>query len=142
MDSKELIDNFEFLDDWEDKYRYIIDLGNDIKSLDSKHKTEEYKVEGCTSQVWIVPELAQDADGEVVLNFEADSDASIVKGLIAILIVLANGKKAKEVIDMDIEGFFVKLGLDSHLSPSRRNGLRSMVERLKNLSKAATAKVA
>lgn len=126
MDIDELIDNFELLEDWEDKYRYIIDLGTKLEPLDEKFKTDEWKVRGCTSQVWLVPEMK---DG--IIHFYGDSDASIVKGIIAIVFIIYSNKSAQAIKEIAVENIFAKLGLEEHLSPSRRNGLVSMVEKIK-----------
>ena len=126
MEIGELIDNFELLDDWEDKYRYIIDLGSNLSPLDEKFKTDEWKVRGCQSQVWLVPEKK---DG--ILSFKGDSDAIIVKGLISVVLTIFNGKTPAEISALEIDDIFSRLGLEEHLSPSRRNGLVSMVEKIK-----------
>lgn len=126
MTVDDLIDNFSLLDDWEDKYRYIIDLGGRLAPLDEKYRTDEWKVRGCQSQVWLVPELR----GEK-LFFSGDSDAAIVKGLIFIVFTIYSDKSAAEIKEIEVEEIFAKLGLQEHLSPSRRNGLFSMVEKIK-----------
>lgn len=122
----DLIKNFEFLDDWEDKYRYIIELGEKLPPLEDKYKTGLYKVNGCTSQVWIVPELKNDK-----LIFKGDSDALIVRGLVAIVLMIFSNKSAKEIKEIEVENIFAKLGLQEHLSPSRRNGLFALVDKIK-----------
>lgn len=127
MNIDELVDNFGFLEDWEDRYAYLIDLGGDLPPMDDALKTEQSKVKGCMSQVWMI--LGWDADGR--LTFLADSDAQIVRGLIAVLRVLFQGRSAAEIADIDVEQTFKRLGLDQHLSPNRRNGFFSMVERVK-----------
>lgn len=126
MQIEDLIENFELLEDWEDKYRYIIDLGSNLAPLDEKFKTEEWKVRGCQSQVWLVPEKN---DGK--LSFKGDSDAVIVKGLISIVLTIFNNKTPSEIAVLEIDDVFSRLGLEEHLSPSRRNGLFSMVEKIK-----------
>ena len=126
MQVDELIENFEFFDCWEDKYRYIIELGENLPSLDEKSHTEEWKVRGCQSQVWLVPHKE---NGKVW--FEGDSDAVIVKGLIAIVLMIYNHKSTAEIKEVDVEDIFAKLSLQEHLSPSRRNGLISMTEKIK-----------
>lgn len=125
MDIDELIDNFELLEDWEDKYRYIIDLGSKLEPLDECFKTEDWKVRGCQSQVWLVPEKQ-----EGKIHFKGDSDAMIVKGLIAIVMMIYSDKSPAEIKDIAVEDIFAKLGLSEHLSPSRRNGLISMAEKI------------
>ncbi len=126
MNIDELIDNFEFLDGWEDKYRYIIDLGGKLEPLPENCKTEEWKVRGCQSQVWLLPEKK---DG--LLHFRGDSDAIIVKGLIAIVLMIYNDKSPSQIKSIAVDDIFAKLGLSEHLSPSRRNGLISMTEKIK-----------
>lgn len=126
MDIEELTENFELLEDWEDKYRYIIDLGSKLQPLDEKFKIEEWKVRGCQSQVWLVPSKQ---DGK--LHFSGDSDAMIVKGLIAIVMMIYSDKSPVEIKSIAVDDIFAKLGLSEHLSPSRRNGLISMTEKIK-----------
>jgi len=126
---EELSENFELFDDWEDRYRYIIDLGKKLPTLPDEYKTDATKVRGCMSQVWLVP--GHSADAEDKFAFAADSDAHIVKGLIAVLAILYSGKSSAEVASIDADAAFSQLGLDQHLSPSRRNGLGSMVERIR-----------
>ena len=128
MDINELIDNFEFLDTWEDKYRYIIELGEKLPPLDEKYHTEDWKVQGCQSQVWLVP--TKDDNGKI--SFVGDSDAMIVKGLIAIVLMIFNHKSPSEIKAVAVEDIFAKLKLEEHLSPSRRNGLLSMIAKIKN----------
>lgn len=126
MDINELIENFELLDDWEDKYRYIIDLGAGLPPLEDRFRTEEWKVRGCQSQVWLVPEKK---DGR--LFFKGDSDAAIVKGIISVVLTIFSGKTPEEILQVDIDSLFGRLGLQEHLSPSRRNGLGAMTEKIR-----------
>ncbi len=126
MNIDELIENFELLDDWEDKYRYIIDFGNGLEPLDEQFKTEEWKVRGCQSQVWLLPSRQGDK-----IHFRGDSDAVIVKGLIAIVLMIYSDKSPSEIKAVAVEDIFAKLGLGEHLSPSRRNGLIAMTEKIK-----------
>jgi len=136
MEFAELADNFELFDDWEDRYRYIIDLGRKLPPLPDDFKTEATKVRGCMSQVWMVP---GHPEGDLQkFAFAADSDAHIVKGLIAVLGVLFSGKSASVINGIDTESAFQQLGLDQHLSPTRRNGLVSMVQKIKSYASAAT----
>ena len=128
MDINELTENFEFLDGWEDKYRYIIELGEQLTPLPEKFKTEEWKVRGCQSQVWLVP--IKNDDGKI--DFMGDSDAMIVKGLIAIVLMIYSHKSPSEIKSVAVDDIFAKLGLSEHLSPSRRNGLISMTEKIKH----------
>ena len=130
----ELVENFELFDEWEDRYAYVIDLGKKLPVFPEAAQTDGHKVRGCMSQVWMVP--GRDPEQPDHLLFAADSDATIVKGLIAVLAVLYAGKTADEIDAIDAEGAFSRLGLDSHLSPSRRNGLFSMVERIRGFAKA------
>ena len=130
MDIDELVDNFALLDDWEDKYRYIIDLGSKLPPLDEKYKTDDWKVRGCQSQVWLVPEV-REINGEKILDFKGDSDAAIVKGIVAIILSIYSNKSAQMIKSVAVGDIFAKLGLEEHLSPSRRNGLASMHEKIK-----------
>lgn len=130
MDIKELIDNFAVFDDWEDRYRYLIDLGGRLPLMPDALKTESSRVKGCLSQVWMV--MGWDEEGKLYLL--ADSDAQIVRGLVAVLSVVFGGKTSEEIKNIDIDGIFKRLGLDQHLSPNRRNGFFSMVERVKSFT--------
>ena len=123
----ELKDEFELLGDWEERYRYVIDLGKDLSPLDDAEHTEANKVRGCASQVWLVTE--PQADGR--LKFRGDSDAHIVRGLIAILLRLYSGHSADEISAFDAKAAFEKLGLSGALSAQRSNGLASMVARIR-----------
>ena len=118
--------DFELLDDWEERYRYVIELGRLLPDLDERWRTPLYKVSGCASQVWIHPER----DGDV-LKFSGDSDALIVKGLIAIAFMIFSGKTPEQILAQDANAIFSKLGLKEHLTPQRSNGLVSMVARIK-----------
>ena len=130
MTVDELTENFALFDEWEDRYRYIIELGKTLPPMDDGLKTAETKVEGCTSQVWFVPLKSEDG----TFRFLGDSDAHIVRGLIAILFVMATGKTADELAAFDFEAHLADLGLDEHLSPSRTNGLYAMVKRLRSFA--------
>ena len=123
----ELKDEFDLLGDWEERYRYVIELGRDLAPLTDAERSEANKVRGCASQVWLVTE--PQADG--TLKFRGDSDAHIVRGLIALLLALYSGKRAQEVLAADALGLFQSLGLSEHLTPQRSNGVRSMVERIR-----------
>jgi cysteine desulfuration protein SufE len=133
----EINENFSLLDEWDDRYRYVIELGRGLAPLPESERTETNKVQGCASQVWLATHIGPDARDEPVLTFDADSDAHIVRGLIAILLALYDGKTAKNILAIDSLGVFEKLGMREHLTPQRSNGLRSMVERIR--SDAATA---
>lgn len=128
MEIAEIIDNMSFFDSWEDKYRYIIEIGESLPDLPPEFLTEEWKVKGCQSQVWLVPQ--KNADN--TLSFLGTSDAMIVKGLIGIVLSIYNNKTPSEIKSMDIDGIFASLGLREHLSPSRRNGLEAMIEKIKH----------
>lgn len=132
MTIEELIDNFSFLDGWEEKYQYVIDLGHKLEPLDEKFKTDDWKVKGCQSQVWLVPQIQND-----VFHFKGDSDAILVKGIISIVLLIYNDKTAAEIKNIDVTKIFVKLGLEENLTPSRRNGMLSMVEKIKQYAAAA-----
>ena len=137
---EELIDNFAFLDDWEDRFRYLIDLGRKLPPMDEALKTEDTKVRGCTSQVWIVDEVTPGTPPS--LHFQADSDAHIVKGLIAVLLSIYDGRSPEEILSVDIKGTIGELGFEQHLSPNRANGLFSMVERIRQLAAREAARCA
>ena len=126
MDIEELIENFSFFDSWEDKYQYVIDLGRNLEPLDNSLKTEDWKVKGCQSQVQLVPEYK----GKTI-HFIGDSDAILVKGIIAVVLLIYNDKTPQEIKNIDINKIFVKLGLEENLTPSRRNGMMSMVAKIK-----------
>lgn len=132
----DLVETFEFMDDWEDRYRYVIDLGKGLPPMEDGLKTAATKVEGCASQVWLVPEIDEGADGRR-LSFIGDSDAMIVRGLIAILRILFSGRSPQAILETDALGAFRQLGLDQHLSAQRSNGLRAMIERLRAFAAAA-----
>jgi len=135
MSFEELKENFALLDDWEDRYRYLIDLGRKLPAFPDALRTDANKVRGCMSQVWMVP--GHTAGDSARFAFAADSDAHIVKGLIAVLGTLFSGKSPEEIARVDTESAFAALGLDQHLSPSRRNGLVSMVEKIKGYASSA-----
>lgn len=126
----QVIDDFAFLDDWEDRYRHLIELGRQMLPLREDEMVEANKVSGCMSQVWFVSDKGEGGR----YHFRADSDALIVKGLIAVLLLAYSDKTADEIAEVDIDGIFKQLGLDQHLSPNRRNGFFSMVGRIKALS--------
>jgi cysteine desulfuration protein SufE len=138
----EIIENFELLDEWDDRYRYVIELGRTLPPLVDSAHTETNKVRGCASQVWLVTHVQPDGAGEPVLTFEGDSDAHIVRGLIAILFALYSGKSAKEILATDALEVFDRVRLRENLTPQRSNGLRSMVERMRLEAQAALAPVA
>jgi len=138
----EIIENFELLDEWDDRYRYVIELGRTLSPLsDAAHK-EVNKVRGCASQVWLVSHIKPDGGSGPLLSFEGDSDAHIVRGLIAILFALYSDKSARDILATDAIGVFDRMGLREHLTPQRSNGLRSMVERIRRDAQAALAAAA
>ncbi len=126
---EELVENFSLFTDWEERYRYLIDLGRSLPHMDDAHKVDENLVRGCTSRVWLLPNLEGD-----VLSFTADSDAHIVRGLVAILKTAYDGKTLKEIRETDIDGAFSDIGLDTHLSANRRSGFFAMVEKIKSIA--------
>lgn len=130
----EVVEEFSDFDDWMDKYQMLIDLGNDLETLDNKYKTEQNLIDGCQSRVWVQCDYA---DGKLV--FTADSDALIVKGIIALLIQVLSGHTPKEILDADLY-FIDKIGLRDHLSPTRSNGLLAMVKQIKAYALAYEAK--
>lgn len=125
----DIVDTLSFFDGWEERYKYIIDLGKELPPLADEHKTERNLVRGCQSQVWLV---SQAEDGK--LYFYADSDAFIVKGLLAVVLAAYNGKSPAEVTAFDIEGYFERLNLLKHLSATRGNGLKAMVQRIQTIA--------
>lgn len=126
-----IAEDFEFLDDWEDRYRYVIELGRKLPPFDEAERTAENKVQGCVSQVWLSSDVLADGGDGPRLVFQGDSDAHIVRGLIAVLFAIFNQHTPEEILKADPSEVFVKLGLREHLTPQRSNGLNSMVERVK-----------
>ncbi len=129
---EEIVEDFEFLDDWEDRYRYVIEQGKAMEPLDEALRVPATKVEGCASQVWLHPEIK---DG--VFRFDGASDAMIVSGLIAVLRKLYNDLPVSEVQAVDARAEMARLGLNDHLSAQRSNGLRAMIERIRTVAQAA-----
>ena len=139
----EIIENFELLDQWDDRYRYVIELGRTLPALAPAAHSEANKVRGCASQVWLLTHVKPDGGAAgPILSFDGDSDAHIVRGLIAILLALYSGKHAKEILATDPEALFNRLGLRENLTPQRSNGLRAMVDRIRAEAKAALAPAA
>lgn len=136
-DIEDIIDNFSFLDDWDDRYRYLIELGRELPPLAEAAHNDANKVQGCASQVWLDTTVRPDGAGGPVLVFEGDSDAHLVRGLIAILFALYSGKSARHILSTDAIALFEKIGLREHLTPQRSNGFRSMVERIKSDARSA-----
>lgn len=135
----EIVENFQFLEDWDDRYRYLIELGRGLEPLDEEAHSEANKVRGCASQVWLETRVGKDNQGSPVLHLKGDSDAHIVRGLVALLLALYSGRTAEQILAADAEGLFESLGLSTHLTPQRSNGVRSMVERIKNDARVASA---
>jgi cysteine desulfuration protein SufE len=133
----EIVENFTLLDEWDDRYRYVIELGHTLAPLSDEAHNEANKVRGCASQVWLLTHVKPDGAAGPILTFDGDSDAHIVRGLIAIVIALYSGKTAHEILATDALGLFDRIGLREGLTPQRSNGLRSMIERIKAEAKAA-----
>lgn len=131
VSADDIIDSLGFFDNWEDRYKYIIDLGKELPPLPESFRTEEYLVRGCQSQVWLVDEWR---DGK--LYFQADSDAFIVKGLLGVVLAAFNGKTPGDILSFDVDAYFTKLDLLQHLSSTRGNGLKAMVKRIKDKAAA------
>jgi cysteine desulfuration protein SufE len=134
----DIIDNFELLDEWDDRYRYLIELGRELEPLPEAAHSDDNKVRGCASQVWVETAVTHDG-GAPVLNLRGDSDAHIVRGLVYLVLALYSGRPADEILTTDAQVLFQRLGLDAHLTPQRSNGVRSMVDRIKADARAALA---
>jgi cysteine desulfuration protein SufE len=130
-DIDEIIDNFAVLDDWDDRYRYLIELGRELPPLAEAAHNDANKVQGCASQVWLDTRVQRDGEDGPVLTFAGDSDAHIVRGLIAILFAIFSGKHVNDILATDALALFERIGLREHLTPQRSNGFRSMVERIR-----------
>ena len=126
----ELIDDFSFFENWEDKYQYLIDLGRNVPKMDETLKVDENKLKGCQSVVYFSNSVNNDGS----IDFMANSDAAIVQGLIALMLKVYSGRKPQEILDIDIK-FLEQIGLDEHLSPTRKNGLSSLISSIKNAAK-------
>jgi len=135
----EIIENFELMEEWDDRYRYLIELGRALPPLPEAARNDANKVRGCASQVWLSTSVKPNSSDGPVLAFDGDSDAHIVRGLIAILFALYSGKGAKQILSTDAVALFEKLGLREHLTPQRSNGFRSMVDRIRHDANAALA---
>ena len=134
----EIRDNFELLEEWDDRYRYVIELGRTLEPMPEAEHSPENKVNGCVSQVWLSKKLERNGDG-AVLKYLGDSDAHIVRGLVAIVLTLFSGHTPKEILATDALALFKEFGFGEHLTPQRSNGLRAMVERIKNDAREALA---
>jgi cysteine desulfuration protein SufE len=135
----EIVENFTLLDEWDDRYRYVIELGRTLAPLPEGAHSEANKVRGCASQVWLLTHVKPDGAAGPTLSFDGDSDAHIVRGLIAIVIALYSGKTARAILKIDALDLFDRIGLREGLTPQRSNGLRSMIERIRAEAKAALA---
>ena len=129
MTLEKIISDFEFIEEWEDRYRYVIDLGDQLEPYPEELKTPETKVQGCVSQVWLTSELKNE-ENKIILS--GDSDAHIVRGLMAIVFTIFSGKSPEEILKIDVQSIFKTLGLNEHISPQRSNGLNAMVKRIQS----------
>lgn len=132
-DFEEIAETFAFLDDWEDRYRYVIELGKAMPDMEPGLQVDATRVHGCASQVWIAPDVTGQGEAQQV-HFTGTSDAMIVRGLIAILKSLFSGKSPQEILDIDAPRVLAGLGLDQHLSSQRSNGLAAMVDRIRDIA--------
>jgi len=139
MTIDEIIENFSLLEEWDDRYRYVIELGRSLAPLPEATRTESNKVQGCASQVWLATMVRPGGAAGPALSFVGDSDSHLVRGLIAILLALYSEKPAREILSTDALVLFDRLGLREHLTPQRSNGFRSMVERIRSDARAALA---
>lgn len=139
MTLDDIRESFEILDGWEERYRYLIDLGRRLEPMSPSDKTDATKVEGCMSQVWMVGRPEVGDDGRTVLHLSADSDASIVRGLIAVLMAVYDRRPVDEIVAVDISGLFDELGFGQHISMNRRNGFHAMVTRIRREAERARA---
>ena len=137
----DIIENFSLLDEWDDRYRYLIELGRALDPLPEAHRIEANKVRGCASQVWLTTSIHRAEEGPILV-FTGDSDAHIVRGLVAVLLAMLSGKRPEEILGADPIALFEQLGLREHLTPQRSNGFRSMVDRIQSDARAALTAVA
>lgn len=131
---EDILDTFEFIEDWEERYGIIIDLGKKLPALEDVYKVEDYRVRGCQSQVWLVPTISGEGDNKRI-DFRGDSDAVIVRGLVGLMLVIYSGKSPQQILDTDAKGYLEQMNLKEHLSPLRANGLFSMMERIQGMAK-------
>ena len=134
----EIRDNFELLDEWDDRYRYVIELGRTLEPMPEAEHSAANKVQGCVSQVWL-QKLVDRSGGEPILKYRGDSDAHIVRGLVAIVLALYSGRTPQQILDTDAIAVFNEFGFRDHLTPQRSNGVRAMMERIKSDARAALA---
>jgi cysteine desulfuration protein SufE len=139
MTIDEIRDNFALLDDWDDRYRYVIELGRTLDPMPDSEHSPANKVQGCASQVWLSKRIGRSGDSQPMLNYLGDSDAHIVRGLIAILLTLYSGRTPQQILDTDAIAVFNEFGFREHLTPQRSNGLRAMVERIRTDAREALA---
>ncbi len=137
----QILEDFEFVDDWEERYRYVIELGRGLEPLDERWRTPEYKVQGCVSQVWLVSDTDRSDPDRPILRFIGDSDAHIVRGLIAILFAIYSDRPAQDILATDATPILDRIGLNQHLTPQRSNGLAAMVKRIRSDAAEALAGV-
>ena len=139
MKIDDIRENFELLDDWDDRYRYVIELGRTLDPMSQAEHSAANKVQGCASQVWLSKRIDRNGPGEPVLKYRGDSDAHIVRGLIAILLTLYSGHTPQQILSTDAIAVFDEFGFREHLTPQRSNGLRAMVERIRADARATLA---
>ena len=139
MTIDEIRDNFSLLEEWDDRYRYVIELGRTLEPMPEAEHSLQNKVQGCVSQVWLSKRIDRDGGEAPVLKYRGDSDAHIVRGLIAILLTLYSGRTPQDILATDAIAVFDEFGFREHLTPQRSNGLRSMVERIRSDARAALA---
>jgi len=139
MKIDDIRENFELLDDWDDRYRYVIELGRTLDPMPESEHSAANKVQGCASQVWLSKQMERNGPGEPVLKYRGDSDAHIVRGLIAILLTLYSGRTPQQILSTDAIAVFDEFGFREHLTPQRSNGLRAMVERIRADARATLA---
>lgn len=139
MTIDEIKDNFELLDDWDDRYRYVIELGRTLAPMPDAEHNAANKVKGCASQVWLSRQISRRDNGETVLSYLGDSDAHIVRGLIAILLALCSDRTPQDILASNPIAVFNELGFGEHLTPQRSNGLRAMADRIRNDAKETLA---
>ena len=135
----EIVANFELLDEWDDRYRYLIELGRSLEPLPEEAHNDANKVRGCASQVWLDLRREGGPGPQTRLHFRGDSDAHIVRGLVALALAIFSGRPAAEILATDAFAIYEKLGLAAHLTPQRSNGVRAMIERIKSDARAAEA---
>ncbi|MGA8903007.1 SufE family protein [Bradyrhizobium sp.] len=139
MTIDEIRENFELLEDWDDRYRYVIELGRTLEPMPEAEHSAANKVQGCVSQVWLSKKVERGSSGDASLKYLGDSDAHIVRGLIAILLILFSGHTPRQILSTDAIAIFNEFGFREHLTPQRSNGLRAMVERIRTDAREALA---